>query len=237
MVYCACMAPMHRTVNKQFFKKWSPGMAYVSGFFAADGYMWISGRGSHFFGFQINDRELLEEIRDALGSNHKIATRTRPNPKWNDSYRLQIGSKEMFTDLLELGMTPAKSNSLSFPAVPEKYLSHFIRGYFDGDGNVYFKRHYAKDRGKMRWIFQSRFTSGSVKFLEALHICLKSCGLKGGYIYKKNRGYELVLSRHYSVALYGLMYNNGATKLYLPRKKRIFEKAIGTLYGGVAQIG
>lgn len=161
-----------RKVNKEFFKVWSPEMAYTLGFFAADGYMWVSGRGACFFGFQINDKKLLYAIRDALGSNHVIAKRVRKNPKWNDSFRLQIGSKEMFKDLLQLGMTPVKSKTLIFPRIPKKYMSNFIRGYFEGDGCVYFKQYFAKDRKTMRWCLQARFTSGSKGFLEALHVVL-----------------------------------------------------------------
>ncbi len=212
-------------------------MAYVLGFFAADGYMWVTRRGSKFLGFQINDRELLVEIRKTLDSSHKIAIRVRNNPKHNDSFRLQIGSKEMFNDLLKLRMTPAKSKTLEFPNIPKRYLAYFVRGYFEGDGNVYFKEHFAKDRNKKRWHFTSRFTSGSESFLKTLHTKLRENVLSGGYLYKKIRGYELVFSRHDSIALYKFMYNNTATKLFLPRKKKIFEKAIKTLYGDVAQLG
>ncbi len=221
---------MHKEVNKKFFKKWNADMAYVLGFFAADGYMWISGRGAHFFGFQINDKELVYEIRDILGSNHKISQRVSDNPNWNDSYRIQIGSKEVFDDLISLGMTPSKSKTLLFPRVPKKYVGDFILGYFDGDGCAYFREHFARDRNKMRWIFQSRFTSGSKNFLLSLHECLKKHGIKGGYLYKKKGGYELVFSWHDSIALYKLMYNNARTSLYLKRKKDIFETAMHTLY-------
>jgi hypothetical protein len=86
-------------------------------------------RGAHFIEIEITDKELLEEIRDALGSNHKIAARNK-NKKWKISYRLQIGSKEIFSDLLSLGMTPCKSKTIRLPKVPNKYFPHFVRGYF-----------------------------------------------------------------------------------------------------------
>ncbi len=219
-----------KVVNKDFFKNWSSEMAYVLGFFAADGYMWESARGAYFFGFQIKDKNLLYKIRKILNSNHKIAQRISKNSNWHDSYRLQIGSKEMFNDLLMLGMTPAKSKTLTFPKIPKEYLKDFIRGYFDGDGNVYFKKHFAKDRGKDRWVFQTRFTSASRRFLKEIQERLKKKYIQGGYIYQKQRGYELVFSHRDSIALYELMYNNTATSLYLRRKKDIFEKALRTLY-------
>lgn len=221
---------MYRAVNTNFFKKWSPEMAYVLGFFAADGSMLKNNRGAHFIEFHITDRELLYAIRVALGSNHKIAVRDRHNEKWKIGYRLQIGSKEIYSDLKRLGFSQAKSKTLHFPAVPKKHIRHFVRGYFDGDGNVYFKQHWAKDRNKMRWHFTSRFTCGSHPFLISLLALLRKNGVEGGFILKKERGYELVFSHRDSLALYALMYNNVSGSLFLKRKHNIFQKAIATLY-------
>ena len=39
-------------------------------------------------------------------------------------------------DLIELGCTPQKSLTLKFPSIPLEICSHFIRGYFDGDGCI-----------------------------------------------------------------------------------------------------
>lgn len=219
-------------------------MAYVLGFFAADGGMIHNERGAYYLEFNSTDKSLISSTRSLLGSSHAISKRVRRKDRWKQVYRLQIGSKEMFEDLLQLGMTLAKSKTLAFPKVPRKYLTDFIRGYFDGDGTVYFREHYAKDRGKKRWVFQSRFTSGSAGFLKVLHKNLAGYGVKGGFIYKKERGYELVFSHRDSIALYKLMYNNAPAcasphadrhaGLFLPRKKKTFEKAIRTLYGDVA---
>ena len=111
-------------------------MAYVLGFFTADGSMIKNKRGAHFIEFQITDRDLLFKIRKTLGSEHKIATRKR-NGNWKTIYRLQIGSGEMFNDLLALGMLPRKSKIISLPEIPDKYFFDFLRGCFDGDGCFY----------------------------------------------------------------------------------------------------
>lgn len=41
--------PVYKRVNKDFFKKWSNEMAYVLGFFAADGNMIVNKRGGQFW--------------------------------------------------------------------------------------------------------------------------------------------------------------------------------------------
>jgi len=71
-------------------------MAYVLGFFAADGSMVKNKRGAHFIDFHINDGELLDKIRLTLDSNHKISIQDGRNKNWKSCYRLQIGSKEIY---------------------------------------------------------------------------------------------------------------------------------------------
>ncbi len=204
-------------------------MAYVLGFFAADGSMITNRRGAHFIEFSITDRSVLEHIRRAVKSGHRISERKR-SPLNKTSYRLQIGSKEWFEDLSRLGFMQNKSKKVLFPPVPKEYLGHFVRGYFDGDGCVYFKKHWSKWHNKQRWILATIFTSGSLKFLQGLHKHLLIRKLSGGYISKKNRGYSLVFSRRDSLALYNLMYHTAPiSKLCLLRKRRKLERAIRVL--------
>ena len=214
--------PIYRTKNENFFKKWSPEMAYVLGFFAADGCMIKNNRGAHFIEFHITDKDILEKIKDLLGSNHKIATRDRHNPNWKIGYRLQIGSKEIFNDLKNLGMMPRKSNIIRMPSVPNEYLNHFVRGYFDGDGHVSASEYQKKDRKNKSKLIITGFTSGSRKFLEDLRILLKhNADTHGGTLYY-TQGYRLCFSIHDSLRLYNFMYKNGKD-LFLERKKSIFE--------------
>jgi hypothetical protein len=50
-------------LNVDFFKKWSTEMAYVLGYFAADGCMFINPRGSKYVSFTSTDREILEKVK------------------------------------------------------------------------------------------------------------------------------------------------------------------------------
>jgi len=51
--------PVYKSVNKDFFKIWTREMAYVLGFFSADGYITINKRGGQFWCIQITDKKLL----------------------------------------------------------------------------------------------------------------------------------------------------------------------------------
>lgn len=214
--------PIHRKKNENFFKKWSDEMAYVLGFFAADGCMMRNKRGAHYIEFHITDGDLLAKIRNALESNNTIASRKKiENQK--QRYRLQIGSKKIFGDLKHLGFTERKSGKMIMPKVPEKYFSHFVRGYFDGDGNVYTNEYKRKGRLKKSITLLTGFTCGSRDFLESMRLILfKNAGLVGGSLYKKRSYFCLYYSVNDSCKLYKFMYNT-ESDLFLDRKKRIFE--------------
>lgn len=214
-----------RKVNLDFFKVWSEDMAYVLGFFYADGTFDISARGAHYFGFHICDMKLLYAIRKTLKSNHKIAQR---KVRANESrrYRLQIGSKEMCGDLNKLGVTPAKTRRMELPIIPQKYFSHFVRGYFDGDGHVWTGLIH-KGRGKTHRTLQVGFTSCSRKFLDELYRHLGEFGMVGGGVYCKKNAFCIKYSTSDSIQLYKLMYGQlGTSPLVLKRKKTVFEQFI-----------
>lgn len=214
-----------KSVDKDFFRKWSSDMAYVLGFFAADGYITVNRRGGQFWCIQITDKELLEEIKRVIKAEHKISVRTSKKINESDKYRLQIGSIEMCDDLRKLGMTERKTKSLTVPSVPEKFLFDFIRGYFDGDGNVWVG-YLNKQRENPTLILQTAFTSCSYDFLEYFLQKLRSLGVEKGGIYKIKETYSrLQFSTVDSLKLYNFMYNRlGSSKLFLKRKKDVFEK-------------
>ena len=135
----------------------------------------------------------------------------------------------MLDQLLVFGIFQNKSLVVRVPKnIPDRYTGDFVRGYFDGDGCIYFKSHYAKDRRHYRWVFQTKFISGSLKFLEDLKGLLGRF-TKGGFIVKKERGYELFYSHNDSRAIYELMYGKLRGDLFLARKYNKFKNAITIL--------
>ncbi len=200
-------------------------MAYVLGFFAADGYITVNKRGGQFWSIQITDKKLLEEIRKVTGSEHTIGVRSGEG-KEKTLYRLQIGSIEMCDDLRALGYNERKTKSLSLPNVPSKYLSDFVRGYFDGDGGVWIG-HVHKKTTRPLLVIRTVFTSCSEDFLSSLKEEIFRNTLASGVLSKgKGEYYRLTYSVNSSLKLYDFMYNGSIVKndLYLERKKVVFEK-------------
>jgi len=208
-------------------------MAYVLGFFCADGSMFINPRGSKYISFYSTDKELVLKIRDILNSDNKLTVRKNSHKNWNKLFSLQIGSKRSYLDLLNLGLMPAKAKRLCLPDIPKKYLCHFTKGYFDGDGNVscgYYKR---RDRKTDVFYLMVRFTSGSKGFLESLSNRLSlAVGLRGG-IAKNSNSYQLVYSKNDSSKLFNFMYNNVSNQEYPERKYNKFQEAF-KIIGAVA---
>jgi intein-encoded DNA endonuclease-like protein len=225
----------HKSINKDFFKNWSSNMSYVLGFFAADGYMTVNKRGGQFWSIQITDKELLEEIKSVIKAEHKIGVRKSKNLHEADQYRLQIGSIEMCNDLRNLGYSERKTNSLSIPNIPKEFFSHFVRGYFDGDGNVWVGYMDKGKGGKRVFAIQTIFTSCSLSFLTELRKRLERLNIIGGCVYKSKGSYaRLQYSIKNSLKLYNFMYNElNKSKLFLARKKVKFEKYIKTIDNAV----
>lgn len=222
---------MRRELNQHFFKEWSPEMAYVLGFFAADGSMISNVRGGKYIEFTNTDRSILEQIQNVTHSPHRIAERKPQTPQQRPVFRIQIGSKEWYTDLYALGFLPSKSKQLPMPKIPPAYFGDFVRGYFDGDGCVYYAKLQFAGRKNPRGILMTLFTSGCRPFLESFWKRLKKAGVQGGSLKKKTNGFELVFSHKDSVALHRIMYHTGKVpELYLPRKREKLEHAIRELH-------
>ena len=132
-----------------FFKKIdNEEKAYWLGFLYADGNVYSknykkNNQGKHVIDISLSiiDIEHLKKFKKAIKTNAPVSIReTRCNNKIFKACRFSINNKEMTEDIIKLGCVPNKSLILDFPnenIVPNNLLRHFIRGYFDGDGSVY----------------------------------------------------------------------------------------------------
>ena len=133
--------------NKDYFQKIdSHEKAYQLGFLYADGCITRLYKNDKIKSMSLEltlcekDKNHLEKFRDCLESNIPIHEKiVRLNDKTFKSYRLVVSCTKMCYDLINLGCTPRKTFTLSFPTediVPKQFLSSFICGFFDGDGCI-----------------------------------------------------------------------------------------------------
>lgn len=134
--------------NKEFFDKIDTiEKAYWLGFLYADGYVTHDNRWGVELGYE--DYNHLQNLLNAFGYNGDLKTRERNGVV---SCSFTINNKQMTSSLISNGVVPNKTCCLEFPnidIVSKNLLSHFIRGFFDGDGCVYLTRNKRprKDRG------------------------------------------------------------------------------------------
>lgn len=188
------------TINEHYFKTWSNNMAYLLGFFVADGNM---PHDHQLISFSQKKPQILETIKSELRSNHPIVLNN------TGVYILKINSKIIKDDLINIhGLTPNKSLDVKFPNVPKDYLSHFIRGYFDGDGNVYARGYVAS------------FVGGSLNFMNPLINVLEDQGLEPRLKCKGNYYRVYISGRKTLKQFYNWIYKDKV--LYLNRKFEAF---------------
>lgn len=207
-----------------FFDAWNNEMAYILGYFAADGSMYKNKRGSCYVSFTSTDKELIQLVKLLTQASNAIESYKNPNHNWKQRYVLQIGSKKLYNKLLQLDFTPKKSLTLSFPVIPETFLGDFLRGYFDGDGCASFAYYKRKQRNTVQKILNIRIRCGSKKFIQKLQNKItKVTQIATGRLYFHGGAYELVYGAKDVLKLYSFMYPKSDVPC-LQRKRNILIK-------------
>lgn len=204
----------------------TPDKAYVLGFICADGCVYVKGRSSMCRITQTaSDRSLLEEIRDRIAPNGKVLEFVPISryPNTQIAACLNLYSKQIPQDLIRLGCTSNKSASLRLPTkdqVPSRLMSHFLRGYFDGDGSISYGNY---EPGKRRPIAQIGFST-SKTFCEDLQGWLRDTLDIGSCFYTKkgnrtNAGFSLKICGNKQVTTFMDYIYRDSPSIWLKRKR------------------
>ncbi len=189
-------------------------MAYILGYIFADGCLMYIGKKTRISSC---DRRHLEKVSHVLKSSYPLEVNRRKNRK-RLNYNITISSKKVYFDLIRLGLIPRKSKIVKFPHVPKKYFFHFLRGYLDGDGSIYYDRPHI-DRGDKKYIrLNTCFICGSYKFLDVMQkIISKRLNIQQQKLSKNHTAFKLRYSSRDSLKLLKQIYND-RNALYLNRK-------------------
>jgi predicted DNA-binding protein YlxM (UPF0122 family) len=202
------------SINENFFKNQTLEMAYVLGFIYSDGNL---GNQLDHFSISQKEPEILYKIKELMSSDHQIVRKTD-----QEIYILTIGNKVMINDLISLGVTPNKSLDAKFPALSENLYAHFIRGYFDGDGSIFYSGN--------SW--RVGFTCGSRAFIYGLEeVFNKFVGVSKRTVsnHPTARAYQLVYFRRLDlVKIFDFIYDAVAIQkeVFLDRKYNLFKSAV-----------
>ena len=112
---------------------------YFLGMFAADGNV-RSEENTIRIKLQEQDKYILEKFNELFESKRPLYYEKRCDKRTGriqTSYEMRLAGKHLKDRLGELGLHPNKTLDYEFPNyLTKEELPHFIRGYFDGDGNV-----------------------------------------------------------------------------------------------------
>ena len=192
--------------------------AYWLGFLYADGSI-RKDRNEITLDLQEQDRKTIEDFHSYCKNKNSIREHNiNKNGKNYKSYVSGFSNAIVKENLINLGCTPKKSLTLTFPneqQVPQEYLYDFIRGYVDGDGYVQY------DRGKHRYRI---VILGTKEFLQGLiqrANLFEYCSITQD---KNSNIFILIISNKENVFnLLTKLYEN--SKYHLQRKFEIYEKA------------
>lgn len=171
------------------------------------------------------DVEHLEKFKDFISPNNKLIKRKSYLSSTNKeyySYRFYITNKKITENLIKNGCLWSKTYDVKFPNhISENMMPHFIRGFFDGDGNI--------TKGTRQ--NSLNFTCANIDFLIDLQNFLSvSCSMKKNKIVKDNRSEARRIqwsSRKDLMNFYNYIYKDAT--IYLNRKYEIFTQIIGRL--------
>ncbi|MGY0691707.1 LAGLIDADG family homing endonuclease [Virgibacillus sp. FSP13] len=191
------------TLNEDYFKTWSNNMAYILGFFVADGT--IAPGNSQYVSMAQKEKYILEDIKKEVGSTQPLYKN-----KMTGVYLLNLNSKIMKSDLMKIhGIMPNKSHQITFPEIPKQYMSHFIRGYFDGDGTVIYHKYFVSIVG------------GSKEFMISLRNEIETAGFETNFT-EHDTHYRVYVSGRKTIKLFSdWMYKDKG--LFLKRKYNSFQ--------------
>lgn len=168
-----------------------------------------------------SDKEFLDSIRKKLTS--KILS-YRENTK---SYRLYFSSKEIKFEIMKFINSCQKTKNLIYPPnIPARYQKDFIRGYFDGDGNLNIKMSYriVKNEKKSYPGIRLRFF-GTYPFLLGLSQTIHNENVVNFIRQPSRKSKENVFYIEYAFksanSIMDWLYN-GAT-YFLDRKKQVYN--------------
>lgn len=210
--------------NSLFFHKIdSPEKAYWLGFLYADGYV-NEKTHSIRINLQKKDEEHLRKFLLAIEANNtpiKHSKKETEDKIYEGSY-IAFGDKQMVTDLVSKGCVQNKSLILKFPSekiVPHNLLHHFVRGYFDGDGTIWYA---IKPPNNLKYFNFGLL--GTKDFLQGVQNFLNKASLK---LEDKETHCSLNICGNRNIEnIFSILYKDSHESIELTRKREKFDELI-----------
>lgn len=207
-------SPRQYNVPYDLFDRLSPDTAYLLGFIAADGCILLSKTGGTIeISLSIKDLTHLKKIKKLFRTTSVIH---EGNTNFNTRrVRLNICCRPLVNKVMEIGIPPRKSSVLTFPNIPDELASHFVRGYFDGDGCI----RKTGDAAEISLL-------GTEQFLTSIKLIFnKVNGISVGSLKPAGNQYRLAYGGKYTPQQFGKwMYSDSSPSNRMTRKYCRFKQ-------------
>lgn len=210
------------SVDNNYFKIIdTPQKAYWLGFLYADGCVHENGTNLLLAPLDEDHLELYKKHINFTGRVERYYL--KDEHKTHKHSIVRVRNKEFRQNLINKGCVERKTFKLTFPSsdiVPDKLISHFIRGYFDGDGSVWNSQSLNKQNNKVYAKIGVSITS-SDRFIYSLQKLLQERFSIGSAISKHpdSKGISILsLSSQENILKFRKVIYKGA-KVFLKRKR------------------
>lgn len=193
--------------------------AYWLGFLMADGYNHENNT-CVALRLQEEDKESLEEFKAFLKTDAPIHTyhQTTPINRLKRNYcELYICSPKFSELLAKHNVIQGKTYLAEFPNIDEQFISHFIRGVFDGDGCISITPR--KNRGVNSKIYQLNFAGAETLLSEIQNKLCQATGVTKTSIRRHKNNFAVHISwcgRKQCKKILDYLYTNAT--VYMKRK-------------------
>lgn len=205
--------------NEYAFDEYSEESCYWAGFLAADGCVDSKNRIRVMLNY--DDYNHLNKLRTFIQSTHTISVNT------DKYYRCSFEvTSPHIRDMLDINfnIVPNKTDKLKFPShIPSKYLLHYIRGYFDGDGSICES---FSNKNSVTATIYATFASGCKCFSDDLFSYLQDKLNLGGHLqeFEGAAKWQLKFNTNDAKTLLTYMYED--SNVYLDRKYALYQRIV-----------
>ena len=188
--------------------------AYLLGLIMSDGHLNYD-RGRFEYCCSARDISLIGFIRDEIKSTHPIKEVIINNTTY---VRYGISNKRLVRNIIDKYSLPHSNkskNNIDIPRqLPDNLVSHFLRGFFDGDGSIWFGG----------GTYRASYTGGE-KMVKSIQSVLDKIGVPSYFSYryseKNKNSCSISINGTLNVERLGIYLYKGAT-CFLERKRRRF---------------
>jgi len=206
--------------NDNYFKNWSNEMAYFLGLIAADGHV-RKQNNLLMLNLKKTDEKIIQNLKEALQYDGPLYTINKKDGQTQCC--LRVCSKEIVADLNRLGLNGNKTFDFNWiNGIEDKYVSHFIRGMFDGDGCIHINTIKGSHEASIVGTYRA---TENIKNKYNLF-----SGKASGHLSKKGNVQSIVFNGRYNaLAFLDWIYTDSTQSTRLERKYELYLKLKNTI--------